>query len=368
VESDLVPPGLTYLADNIVTKQNILGVSKEQGARWAHHLNLPSQGETIFFAGCGYQFSAQLEVLMSLARGVDKSVIGSELPMRFARFQKKLGLNLPAIYSNVISYSNSLYSNVISYSNTLYHSTPLTRGKEKTRGVEPEIKPLEVKPLEAVVKVLRNLGIRPAYLGKDEPCCGATLYHAGLQSKFSDNAYHAYQVLKNAGVRRIISVVPYCTHALQKLFPLFIKDYNLEVRHFLEIVAEKISLYKLRYPRPVRVTYHDPCQMVRYMNLIEEPRRILRAIEGVTLVEPEWTRSEWATCCGGGGGFETVFPELSEVLAVNRVTELLETKPDIIVTHCPGCIMQLKDGLRKLKVEDVEVLDLSEVVATAMEP
>ena len=55
---------------------------------------------------------------MSLARGIDKSVIGAELPMRFARFQKKLGLNLPGIYSNVISFSNSLY-----------HSNVLTRGK-----------------------------------------------------------------------------------------------------------------------------------------------------------------------------------------------------------------------------------------------
>ena len=133
--------------------------------------------------------------------------------------------------------------------------------------------------------MLRNLGIQPGYLGKDEPCCGATLYHAGLQSRFAENARHAYQALKDAGVKRIIGVVPYCTHALQKLFPLFIKGYDLEVRHFLEIVAEKISLFKLRYPRKVRVTYHDPCQMVRYMNLIEEPRRILRAIEGVTLVE-----------------------------------------------------------------------------------
>ncbi|MDD5338674.1 MAG: hypothetical protein PHG35_04600, partial [Dehalococcoidales bacterium] len=75
--SDLVPPGLTYLADNILTRQNILGVSKEQGSKWAHKLNLPAQGETIFFAGCGYQFSAQLEKLMSLARGVDKTVIGA---------------------------------------------------------------------------------------------------------------------------------------------------------------------------------------------------------------------------------------------------------------------------------------------------
>jgi Fe-S oxidoreductase len=331
--SDLVPPGITYLADNILTRQNILGVSKEQGARWAQQLDLPARADTVFFAGCGYQYSAQLEVLMSLARGIDKSVIGAELPMRFARFQKKLGLNLPGIYSNV-----------------------LARGGAT-----------EVKPLAAAVKVLRKMGIQPGYLAEKEPCCGAPLHHAGLQTKFAENARRAYETLKTSGVRRVIGIVPYCTYTLARLFPLYVDGYDLEVKHFLEIVAEKMPLFKLRYPKKVRVTYHDPCQLVRFMNLIEEPRRILKAIEGVELVETDWTHGEWATCCGGGGGFETVFPELSEVLAVNRVTELMETKPDIIVTHCPGCIMQLKNGLKKLKVNGVEVLDLAQVVAAAME-
>jgi hypothetical protein len=336
MDSELVPPGLTYLADNIISRQNILGVNKEQGARWAQKLDLPKQAATTFFAGCGYQFSAQLERLMSLARGVDKSVIGSELPMRFARFQKKLGLNLPGIYSNVLSLS-------------------MLPGKE------------EVKPLEAAVKVLRNLGIQPGYLAEEEPCCGAPLNHAGLQTKFADNARQAYRTLKSFGVKQVIGIVPYCTHAIQKLFPLHVDGYDLEVRHFLEIVAEKIPSYKLRYPRKVKVTYHDPCQLVRYLSLVEEPRQILKSIENIELVEPDWTHGEWATCCGGGGGFETVFPELSQVLAVNRASELLETGAEIIVTHCPGCIMQLKDGLRHLKVEGVEVLDLSQVVAAAME-
>jgi Fe-S oxidoreductase len=133
------------------------------------------------------------------------------------------------------------------------------------------------------------------------------------------------------------------------------------------VVASKLPSYKLVFPRRVRVTYHDPCQLVRYLRLVDEPRRILNTIEGIELVEPTWTKGEWATCCGGGGGFETVFPELSQVLAVNRTKELLETKPDIIVTHCPGCMMQLKDGLHQLKVESVEVLDLAEVIAIAME-
>jgi hypothetical protein len=333
MENDFVPPGLTYLADNIISRQNILGVTKEQSARWARGLELPARAETVFFAGCGYQFSGQLETLMSLIRGVDKSVIGAELPLRFAGFQKKLGLNLPEIYSRVRS-----------------------GGGEN-----------EVKPLEAAVKVLRNLGIKPGYLAEAEPCCGAPLFQAGMQDSFAVNARQAYRKLQSCGVKKVIGVVPYCTHALLKLFPLFVDGYDLEVRHFLEIVAGAIPARKLRFPRKVKVTYHDPCQLVRFLKLVEEPRRILKSIENITFVETEWTHGEWSTCCGGGGGFEAVFPELSQMLGINRARELVETGAEIIVTHCPGCIMQLKDGLRQLKVEGVEVLDLSEVVAAAIE-
>jgi Fe-S oxidoreductase len=333
MENDFVPPGLTYLADNIISRQNILGVTREQGARWARPLNLPRRAGTIFFAGCGYQFSGQLEALSSLVRGIDKSVIGAELPLRFARFQKKLGLNLPGIYSNILSL-----------------------GGEN-----------EARPLEAAVKVLRNLGIKPAYLAEEEPCCGAPLFQAGLQDNFAVNARQAYQKLKSSGVKKIIGMVPYCTHALSRLFPQYVDGYDLEVKHFLEVVAGEIGSRRLRFPRKVKVTYHDPCQLVRFLNIIEEPRRILKSIENVTFVETEWTHGEWSTCCGGGGGFEAVFPELSQMLGVNRARELTETGAEIIVTHCPGCILQLKGGLRQLKAEGIEVLDLAQVIAMAME-
>ena len=96
-------------------------------------------------------------------------------------------------------------------------------------------------------------------------------------------------------------------------------------------------------------------------------KMILKAIKGVELVEADWTKCEWATCCGGGGGFEAVFPELSQVLATNRAREMVGTGAQIVVTHCPGCVMQLKEGLKELKAGDVEVLDLTQVIARAME-
>jgi len=214
--------------------------------------------------------------------------------------------------------------------------------------------------------VLRNLGVEFGYLAEDEPCCGGLLHYVGLQKEFIQNAHQLYDKLKSHGVKRIIGIVPSCTYTLHDLIPEHIQGYDLEVKHFSQVVLEGIQSRELRFPRQVKVTYHDPCQLSRYLGLIEEPRQILRAIKGIELVETDWTHGEWATCCGGGGGFEVVFPELSQILAANRARELVETGAQIIVTHCPGCIMQLEEGLKKLEIEDVEVLDLAQVVAMAM--
>jgi Fe-S oxidoreductase len=330
---ELLPQTLAYIADNVINKHNILGASRDARAKWAKDLKLPGNRETVFFSGCGYQYTSGLTSLMSLIRKTDKSAVGAERLVGIASFQKKLGIDAAGIYSRLMG------------------------------GGDDE----GAKPLVAAVKVLQKLGVDFGYLGADEPCCGAILHFEGLENDFSRNAREIYQQFKSRGVKRIISIVPSCTYTLQSLMPNHVVEYDLEVKHFVQVVAERIEGHELRFPREAKVTYHDPCQLSRYLKIVDEPRRILKAINGLQLVEPEWTKGEWSTCCGGGAGFEAVFPEMSEVLAINRVKELLETGAEIIVTHCPGCEMQLKHGLEELKVKGVVVLDLAQVLATALE-
>ena len=329
----LIPPGLTYLADNITSKDNILGASKETGAKWAKDLSIPKEMETIFFAGCGYQYAGELESLISLLRRIDKSSLGTEMTMNLAGFQKKLGVDAAGLYRRVIARRNDT----------------------------------DAQPLRDAVMVLNDLGMKLGYLAEEEPCCGGLLHYIGLHKEFAKHAQDVYNKLKSRGVRRIVGIVPSCTYTLRHLISDSVDGHDIEVKHFCEVVAEGISSLELRFPREVKVTYHDPCQLVRYLGLVEEPRQILRAIKNIELVETDWTKREWATCCGGGGGFEAVFPELSQILAVNRAKELLESGAEIIITHCPGCIMQLKTGLKELKVSNVEVLDLAQIIAMAME-
>jgi Fe-S oxidoreductase len=139
---ELIPPGLTFLADNITSKHNLLGAGKGAGARWAKGLNLPKEAETIFFAGCGYQYASELESLMSLIRRIDRSAVSTEMAMSVASFQKRLGIDAAGIYRRVMS-----------------------RGGEE-----------DAQPLLSAVKVLNKLGKKFGYLADDEPCCGGSLY------------------------------------------------------------------------------------------------------------------------------------------------------------------------------------------------
>src|SRR6185437_7921762 len=62
-------------------------------------------------------------------------------------------------------------------------------------------------------------------------------------------------------------------------------------------------------------TYHDACSGLRELGLKEQPRRLLRAVAGLTLKEmatPE-------VCCGFGGTFCVKYPEISDKMVSDKV-------------------------------------------------
>lgn len=329
---NLVPPGLTYLADNINSGDNILGLPRGAKGKWAKGIQFKKDASTVFFAGCGYQFSDMLEPLSALVKKVDSLAIDPDIPVILAGIPRKLGIDVAGIYTKLMS-----------------------KGGDSDAHV-----------LRDAVRVLQALGVEPGYLGDEEPCCGAPLYHMGLRNEFASNAQKAYEKMKSSGIKKIIGIVPSCTHALRNVFPKAVPGFDIDVRHFIEVAADKIQPGKFKYPEKVRVAYHDPCQLGRYMDLVKQPRHVLRSIENIELVEPEWTSGEWSTCCGGGGGFEVVFPEMSHTLAAARAQELLATGADLIITHCPGCIMQLRARLKHWKKRNIKVIDLATLMARSL--
>ncbi len=327
-----IPPGLQYLTRNVTGKGNIMGSSARERASWAAGLSFSADYDTIFFAGCGYQYSAGLHSLMSIIRGMDKSPLGIELPARLAGSFQNFPVDPVKIAGKIAGGDHSDDSEVLVKS----------------------------------VKILQSAGLNIAYMAEKEPCCSGILYYSGMEDAFVARVRTAYESFKSCGVKNIIGIVPSCTYTLRNLFPKYIDSCDIEVVHILQALAERVGGMNLELPAPITVTYHDPCQLSRFLNITDEPRRILESIKGVTLVEPSRTSGEFSTCCGGGGGFEAVFPELSEKIACNRASELAATGAEIVVTHCPGCILQIRHALKKMKMENIKVMDIIEVVAMAM--
>jgi Fe-S oxidoreductase len=86
------------------------------------------------------------------------------------------------------------------------------------------------------------------------------------------------------------------------------------------------------------VVFHDPCHALYYLKVKEEPRRILRSLE-YTLIEPKERG-----CCGFGGTFRLLNPELSESMTKGKAAAF--DGAGLIATSCPNCVFQLKGTIR----------------------
>jgi heterodisulfide reductase subunit B len=328
----IVPAGHLYVKENVLKKDNLTGVS-ESKALWAKGLHLPRAAEYLFFAGCGYQQMKYIEGMMGAVKSAGKMGLNIGKVRGISKVFGKVGIDLTSITAKVTASKEDPY-------------TPV---------------------LVSSVSVLRKLGIDLGYMYEDEPCCGSPMYYAGFESDYADHARKNYEILKSFGIKKIIGLVPGCTSALKNVYPKYVERYDLEVQHLIEVIAKllKEKAIKPKAKEKVKVAYHDPCQLSRYLQIIEEPREIIKSIDGVELMDldPEQC-GKWSTCCGGGG-LEATHPELSERIGLRRAEELVKTGAELILSNCPACDLQLARMIKKLD-PDIKVMDLIRFLDVAL--
>ena len=111
-----------------------------------------------------------------------------------------------------------------------------------------------------------------------------------------------------------------------------------------------------------KVAYHAPCHLCRGLKVTQEPRELLGAA-GLDYVPAK----DEDVCCGFGGSFSLEFPELSGELLKRKLDNVEATGADLLVTDCPGCVLQLRGGMARRKGRKIEVKHLAEALATAKE-
>ena len=167
-------------------------------------------------------------------------------------------------------------------------------------------------------------------------------------------------------VKYVIS--PECGHAYTAIRwegPNFIgRPYSFKVVHILELLDDLFQNGKLRLAgkEAERLTFHDPCSIVRRGGVESQPRHLLRAIATNFIEMEEHGAMNW--CCGGGGGVSgNERAEPLKLRAFNRKkSQLDQINVETIVTSCSNCRLVIEDGLEAYDM-DMNIVGLTEMLA-----
>jgi glycolate oxidase iron-sulfur subunit len=219
----------------------------------------------------------------------------------------------------------------------------------------------------ATARVLAQNGFE-VVAPKEQGCCGSLFVHEGDRERGKARARTTIDVFEAAGADLVAINAAGCGSVMKDYGELLKDDaeyatraaaFARTVRDVSEILAES-GLAGPLHPVNLRVAYHDACHLAHGQRVRSQPRTLLAAIPGVTLVPLE----EADFCCGSAGVYNLLHPEIAREFLNRKLDRLAETAADVVVAGNPGCLLQIAAGLCERAMpmraaHTVEILDWS---------
>lgn len=248
---------------------------------------------------------------------------------------------------------------------------------------------------QATARLLSQAGVQFRLLD-DEWSSGHELFATAQLDLAKEIAEHNIKAIKDSGAKTVITSDAECYKTLKVDYPKILEksteDMPYTVLHITEYIDQLMKDGKFKFNRrvPMKVTYHDPCNLGRLAEpwyhwepkyeppniavgktwrrgdkgVYEPPRNILKGIRGIELIEMEriWDN---AWCCGYGGGVGIAFPDFALWTAGERVEEAMTTGAEAIVSCCPHC-KDILGRAAEAKNTGMKVYDITEVMLRAI--
>jgi glycolate oxidase iron-sulfur subunit len=219
---------------------------------------------------------------------------------------------------------------------------------------------------EAALALLSHLGCT-VIVPKEQQCCGLPAMSGGDLETVRYLAEKNLAALEKYEADYIMTACATCGSALHRFYPAIVGKKHPDLYQRLRTVADKtvdasVLMQQLGLNpgdtgggEEIRITYHDPCHL-RTRNITQQPRELLRNSPGISLTEMEGSDK----CCGMGGTFNVYHYDTSMGINEGKSDAIEKTGAEAVVTGCPGCMMQLSDGLnqRGLQIRVMHTLEL----------
>jgi iron-sulfur cluster protein len=219
---------------------------------------------------------------------------------------------------------------------------------------------------KALLDLLRGYNVQMEY-PMDQTCCGLP---ALMMSELETAKEVAIQNLKAIHWEEydyVLTLCASCGSHLKEYLPKLLAgepelaqkvnaltekviDFSSFMVNVLKVAPEKFQGSKRK------VAYHAPCHLCRGLKVTREPRELLQ-IAGMEYVPAK----DEDLCCGFGGSYSIEFPELSSAVLQGKLDNIEATGAELLVSDCPGCVLQLRGGLDK-RGSKIQVKHIAEAV------
>jgi glycolate oxidase iron-sulfur subunit len=202
---------------------------------------------------------------------------------------------------------------------------------------------------EATVRVLQKNGCEVVIPG-DQTCCGALHLHSGLKGQAIELAKKNIAAIPADEYDAILTNAAGCGSTLKEYDELLHNDpeymdkarqFRAKMKDITEFLAD-LELNRNLGPIDATVTYQDSCHLAHGQKIREAPRKLLRAIPGLTFREMPMAD----ICCGSAGIYNVVESEMARQILEKKMGNVQLTKATVIATANPGCMLQLAAGAR----------------------
>jgi L-lactate dehydrogenase complex protein LldE len=202
----------------------------------------------------------------------------------------------------------------------------------------------------ATVKLLEEAGC-VVEVPESQTCCGQPAFNSGDRKDTADIARAVIKAFSPYDY--VVAPSGSCAGMIKAHYPeLFAKD--SPDRAAADALSEKtyeLVSFLVRVMKQEQVaarfdgsvTYHDSCSGLRELGVKAEPRKLLRTVEGLDLVEME----DAEVCCGFGGTFCVKYPDISNVMVAKKTKKIAATGADLLLAGDLGCLMNMAGKLKR---------------------
>jgi L-lactate dehydrogenase complex protein LldE len=218
---------------------------------------------------------------------------------------------------------------------------------------------------ECVVAVLRRLGVEVTF-DPAQTCCGQPAFNTGFRDEARQVAARVLDIFRDA--EYVVAPSGSCSSMVRVFYPELFADDPARLRQaedlrgrffeFSEFLVKVLKVEDVGASYRRRVTYHDSCHLLRELGIESEPRKLIRAVRGLELVEMQ----DHQLCCGFGGTFSVKFPEVSVAMAEDKLRAAADSGAEVIVANDSGCLMHLAGAIHRRGLP-LETMHLAELLA-----